>query len=121
MRKIIMQCGIFMTTFFLCGCAHYSTNNNFFEDLEFRMDFAMEHDEFPPDVRQAIVEGKILPGMNQDLIRTIFGDPEETYMSETEMFEMWYYENFTFGFDKNGNLVTIFESDNIKHKKQLSR
>jgi len=100
-----------------CGCAHYSAYENFQKDKKTRLDFALKHPELSPEVRQAIVEGKILPGMDQNLIRQLFGDPDETYLSETGMFEMWYYENFAFGFDKDGILVKFFSPDDMKIKK----
>ncbi len=109
------------TILLLCGCVHYSAYDNFLRDTKLRRDFALKHDELSPEVRQAIVEGKILPGMDQNLIRMLFGEPDETYLSESGMLEMWYYENFAFGFDKNGNVVKVFEPDDMKFGKKKPR
>ncbi len=102
----------------VCGCAHYSAYENFQRNKKARLDFAMKHTELAPEVRQAIVEGKILPGMDQQLIRDLFGEPDETYLSETGMFEMWYYENFAFGFDSEGVLVKFFGPQDMRIKKK---
>ncbi|MCX7705433.1 MAG: hypothetical protein N2115_04150 [bacterium] len=106
--------------FILCGCAHYSAYENFQRDKKLRLDFAKKHPELSPEIRQAIVEGKILPGMEQSLIRMLFGEPDETYLSETGMFEMWYYEGFAFGFDKEGILVKFFTPEEMSMKKKKS-
>lgn len=105
----------------LCGCAQYSAYENFLRDKKLRLDFAKQHSELSPEVRQAIVEGKILPGMDKNLIKMLFGEPEETYLSETGMFEMWYYDGFAFGFDSEGILVKFFEPDYMKIKKKKTR
>ncbi len=104
-----------------CGCIHYSAYESFQREKKMRLDFAKKHSELSPEVRQAIVEGKILPGMDQNLIRMLFGEPEETYLSESGMFEMWYYEDFAFGFDGEGILVKVFEPEYMKIKKKKRR
>lgn len=118
MRKIPIY---LFTSLVLGGCVHYSAYDNFLRDTKLRRDFALKHEELSPEVRQAIVEGKILPGMNQSLIKMLFGEPDETYLSETGMFEMWYYENFAFGFDKDGNIVKIFEPKDMRFIKKKTR
>ncbi|MCM8822510.1 MAG: hypothetical protein NC831_06840 [Candidatus Omnitrophica bacterium] len=110
--------GMVATFLILCGCAHYSAYENFQNDKKLRLEFAKKHSELSPEVRQAIVEGKILPGMDQNLIRMLFGDPDETYLSETGMFEMWYYENFAFGFDSEGFVIKVFTPEDMKIKKE---
>ncbi|MCM8764883.1 MAG: hypothetical protein NC907_03200 [Candidatus Omnitrophica bacterium] len=112
---------LFVAFLILCGCAPYSAYENFQKDKKLRLDFAKKHSELAPEVRQTIVEGKILPGMDQNLIRMLFGDPEETYLSETGMFEMWYYENFAFGFDAEGFVVKVFTPDDMQIKKKKNR
>lgn len=118
MGKIIL---LFTIVLLICGCAHYSAYDSFQRNKKLRLDFAKSHSELSPEIRQAIVEGKILPGMDQNLIRMLFGEPEETYLSETGMFEMWYYENFAFGFDSEGILVRFFTPEDMAIKKQKTR
>ncbi|HOC02376.1 MAG TPA: hypothetical protein P5065_00695 [Candidatus Ratteibacteria bacterium] len=118
MRKITLY---ILTTLLLCGCAHYSAYDNFLRNTELRKEFASKHDELSPEIKQAIIDGKIVPGMDQSLIRTLFGDPDETYLSETGMFEMWYYENFAFGFDKNGKVIKVFNPEDMKFEKKKPR
>ncbi|MCM8758642.1 MAG: hypothetical protein NC906_02575 [Candidatus Omnitrophica bacterium] len=118
MSKIII---LSIIVLILCGCVHYSAYDNFLRDKKLRLDFAKTHSELTPEVRQAIVEGKILPGMDQNLIRMLFGDPDETYLSETGMFEMWYYENFAFGFDSQGIVVKFFSPEDMAIKKKKTR
>ncbi len=118
MGKIIT---LIATVLLLSGCAHYSAYDNFQRNKKLRLDFAKSHSELSPEVRQAIVEGKILPGMDQNVIRMLFGEPDETYLSETGMFEMWYYENFAFGFDSEGLLVKFFAPEDMAIKKKKTR
>ncbi len=118
MKKSFLLATILMV---MCGCVHYSAYENFLRDKKTRLDFALKHPELSPEVRQAIVEGKILPGMDQQLILMLFGEPDETFLSETGMLEMWYYENFAFGFDKDGILIKVFEPDDLKIRKKTRR
>ena len=105
---------------FCAGCSTVSNNtglNKFYRDDDARKDFALKHTELSPEIRQAIVEGKIIPGMDKNTIRDMLGEPEKKFISETEMDEVWFYEDYAFGFDSKGILLKFFEPKDLKPEK----
>ena len=104
---------------FCAGCSTVSNTglNKFYRDDDARKDFALKHTELSPEIRQAIVEGKIIPGMSKDTIRELFGEPGKKFISESGMYEVWFYGDYAFGFDSKGVLLKFFGPEDLKPEK----
>lgn len=61
---------------------------------------------------------KIKVGMVKEEVEEICGKKYKIYKSETEMMEVWFYENFYVGFDKDGKVVKfgLYEKEEKKWK-----
>ena len=87
------------------GCATMQPGKDFTRDKELRESYVQEHQELQEDIKQAILQGEIIPGMEKKTIKDLLYEPLEKYESETDMMEVWYYEKFYIGFDEKGKVV----------------
>ena len=88
----------------------------YFRDQKTREAFIASHSDLSPVIRQAILDGKLIVGMKKTTIYDLFGEPEGKYLTETDMMEIWYYDGFSAGFDKNDSLLRIFRSSERKRR-----
>jgi len=100
-----------------CSVIHQSAYEKFLKDRDARVAFSLAHEELSLEIRQAIADGVIIPGMEKRTIFQLFGEPDGKYVSETDMMEVWFYEDISFGFDKNGVLLKVFEFGNSLPRK----
>ena len=91
------------------GCATMQPRKDFTGDKELRESYVQEHQELQEDIKQSILQGEIIPGMEKKTIKDLLDEPLEKYESETGIMEVWYYEKFYIGFDKKGKVVKFGE------------
>lgn len=89
----------------LSGCVSGPVSERFWKDKKFRDTYAVEHQELSEDIRRAVLMGEIVPGMDRRTIEDLLGQPRSTFVSKTGMMQVWCYENFYVGFDKEDRVV----------------
>ncbi len=69
--------------------------------------------------KKAILDGKILVGMEKEKVEKVLGLPYGKYISDSKMMEVWFYDDFFVGFDKDGKVVKfeIFKQEEESQKK----
>jgi hypothetical protein len=90
--------------------------DSFYSSPDIRSAYVSNHPALSPEIKQAVVEGRIIPGMDTATIEDLFGPPEKTYISESGLMQVWFYDNskFAFGFDNKGKLIKVLEPEGIK-------
>jgi len=91
------------------GCITTQQRKDFTSDKKLRESYVEEHQELPEDIRYAILQGEIIPGMEKKTIKDLLDEPLEKHESETGMLEIWYYQKLYIGFDKKGKVVKFEE------------
>jgi len=71
--------------------------------------YAADHPDLPEEQRRAILEDRIIPGMDRTTVTDLRGEPKQRYRDRTGMMEVWFYETGYVGFDKEGRVVTSGE------------
>ncbi len=69
--------------------------------------------------KKVILDGKILVGMEKEKVEKVLGLPYGKYISDSKMMEVWFYDDFFVGFDKDGKVVKfeIFKQEEESQKK----
>jgi hypothetical protein len=57
------------------------------------------------ELKESILKGEIPVGLDKKEIENILGKDYQIYESDTGMMEIWFYENYYVGFDKNGKVI----------------
>ena len=65
------------------------------------------------DIKERFLRGDIPQGFAKEEIRELFHEPCAKYVSDSEFLEIWFYEDFYVGFDKEGKAIKTFSE---KHK-----
>ncbi|MGB9678255.1 MAG: hypothetical protein ACPLZ9_06525 [Candidatus Ratteibacteria bacterium] len=106
MRKIIF----YISLIFLSGCTLQKREKTFL-DYSYREEYIKNTTDLKEEWKQSIIKGEIPPGMNKDEVEKILGKNHQTYKSKTNLMEVWIYDKYYVGFDKNGKVVKfgIFE------------
>jgi len=68
----------------------------------------MQESETPEMLKAKLFQGEIPAGFNREKMKELFNDPYITYLSDTEIMEMWFYEKFSVGFNKQGDVIKFF-------------
>ncbi|MCM8807738.1 MAG: hypothetical protein NC926_07345 [Candidatus Omnitrophica bacterium] len=58
-------------------------------------------------------------GMEKEEIEKICGKNYKIYKSETEMMEIWFYNNFYVGFDKEGKVIKFDFYEDLKNENKF--
>ena len=74
-----------------------------------RQDFVDEHPTLSRDISTAILEGKIIKGMNRDDVRASWGEPKQITISasDSSATELWSYETPVGQFTEGVVILTI--------------
>ncbi|MBL7130969.1 MAG: hypothetical protein ISS45_06185 [Candidatus Omnitrophica bacterium] len=118
-RTLVIFSFIFLLT--ILGCA--SSGPLLKPDMDSRQGYVMNHPELSYEIKQAILEGKVIKGMTKDNVRASWGEASEViditktrfYTGKSE--ESWIYRPFPFSLEpirevafKNGTVINIGES-----------
>lgn len=123
MKKLFLLTGFL---FLLAGCATTTQNKKKkgeieknFLNPEWRQEIVKNVSDLIEKEKEAILEGKIPVGMDKEKVEKILGSPYGKYKSDSKMMEVWFYDDFFAGFDKNGKVVKfeIFSSGEENEKK----
>jgi len=70
--------------------------------------------------KKAILDGKILVGMEKEKVEKVLSLPYGKYVPDSKMMEVWFYDDFFVGFDKDGKVVKfeIFKEEEENQKKE---
>jgi len=96
------------------GCATLTPLQKFEQDVKYRQAFVAGKPDLPVEVKDAILKGSFARGTDKSVIRDLFGEPGNRFVSESGMAELWFYEGSAFGFDKNGKLLKLSRDDEPK-------
>ena len=103
---------IFVISFLLfSGCATIKkkegkkeSEKNFLYPL-WREEIVKNNSDLTDEEKKAIINGKIPVGMEKKKVEKILGIPYGKYIPDSKMMEVWFYDDFFVGFDKDGNVV----------------
>jgi hypothetical protein len=93
------------------GCASMTSLQRFEKDAKYRQEIVNARPDLPEEVKTSLLEGIFLQGTDKSVIQDIFGEPDSRFLSESGMAEVWFYEGFSFGFDKKGKLLKLSRHD----------
>lgn len=96
----------FIITFLLLfsGCSFLKYRGTFLDE-NFRKEYVEKNKDLNDDWKEEILKGKIPVGMDKGKVEEILGKDYQIYKSDTGMMEIWFYENYSVGFDENGKVV----------------
>jgi len=108
---------VFLMFVFLSGCSTIGMkgkNDKMPFSPEWREEIVKNIPDLTEEEKNAILDGKIPCGMDDEKVEKILGSPYGIYISESEMMEVWCYNDFYVGFDKNRKVIKfeIFNPDN---------
>lgn len=92
---------------FAAGCApgRFSPEKERAIRTQFLQGYVAAHPELPEEQRQAVLEDRIVPGMERKTVADLWGEPKDRYRDRTGMTEIWFYETRYIGFDKERRVV----------------
>lgn len=102
----------FLILFLFSGCSFFRTKGTFL-DKKYRENYVKNRPELNEEWKKSIIEGEMPKGMDKKEVEDILGKNYHVYKSDTEMMEIWFYEDYYVGFDKNGKVVKfgIYKKD----------
>ncbi|HOV21599.1 MAG TPA: hypothetical protein PLW95_02830 [bacterium] len=111
---------IFLMFIFLSGCSIIKENcptkkkEKKLFNPEGKAEIIKNTSDLTEEGKSAELEKKITYGMDDKQVEKILGNPYGKYISESEMMEVWFYNDFYVGFDKNRKVIIfeIFNPDN---------
>ena len=103
--KTIMVAVPFIALALIAGCRSSGFGAADKQKEGFYSSYVDNNPKLPEDVKAAILEGKIIPGMAQKVIKDIYGEPEVKYVSQTWIMEVWFYAESYVGFNGKGKVV----------------
>ena len=85
-----------------------------------REEIVKNNSELTDEEKKEVLDGKIPVGMEKKKVEKILGTPYGKYVSESKMMEVWFYDDFFVGFDKDGKVVKfeIFQQEEENQKKE---
>jgi len=103
---------IFVLSFLLfSGCATIKgkkgtrESEKSFLNPKWREEIVKNNSDLTDEEKKAIINGKIPVGMEKKKVEKILGTPYGKYLPENKMMEVWFYDDFFVGFDKDGKVV----------------
>jgi len=84
-----------------------------------REEIVKNNSELTDEGKKAVIDGKIPVGMRKEKVEKVLGTPYGKYIPENKMMEVWFYDDFFVGFNKDGNVVKfkIFQQEKENQKK----
>ncbi len=113
MRNVIFY--IFL--FFLTGCLIHKKEKTFL-DTSYREEFIKNNPDIKAELKESIIKGEIPLGIEKNEVEKILGKNYKIYYSKTGMMEVWIYEEYYVGFDKNGKVIKF---GILKEKKEVGK
>ena len=106
----------FLILFAGCICEGNKKKEKTFLDISFRENYVKNHPEIEEEWKMSILKGEIPIGMEKEEVEKILGKNYQIYKSKTGLMEVWTYEKYYVGFDKNGKVIKfgIFEEKEEK-------
>ncbi|HOK56440.1 MAG TPA: hypothetical protein PKV21_02410 [bacterium] len=108
MRKTIF----YISLIFLTGCVFQKKEKTFL-DAVYREEYIKNNPDLKEEWKQSIIKGEIPPGMEKGEVEKILGKNHQTFISKTNLMEVWIYDKYYVGFDRNGKVIKfgIFEKE----------
>ncbi len=96
----------------ISGCSYFKIRGTFL-DKNYREEYIKRNPQLQEEWKEIILKGEIPIGMEKEEVEKILGKEYQIYESETGMMEIWFFENYYVGFDKNGKVIKfkIFEKN----------
>lgn len=95
---------IFIPLILIAGCLSQKKEKTFL-DASYREQYIKNHPDLNQQWKEAIIKGEIPIGMEKSEVEKILGKNYRIYVSKTGMMEVWIYEEYYVGFDKNGRVI----------------
>jgi len=91
-----------------------------FLNPEWRQEIVKNNPDLTEKEKETILKGKIPSGIEKEKVEKILGSPYGKYVSDSKMMEVWFYDDFFVGFDKDGKVVKfeIFQQEEENQKKE---
>jgi len=70
------------------------------------------------EIKARLLQGEDPTWINREKAKELFGQPYGIYLSDTDIMEVWYYNDFYIGFDKGGRAIKI-SSEKTDDKEKL--
>ncbi len=70
------------------------------------------------EIKAKLLQGEDPTWINREKAKELFGQPYGIYLSDTDIMEVWYYNDFYIGFDKGGRAIKI-SSEKTDDKEKL--
>lgn len=105
MKRLFLFIGVFIL---LTGCINFKEKEkikNPFLDENFRKNYVESNNQLKEEWKEIILKGEIPVGMEKDQVEKLLGKPYQIYISDTGMIEIWFYEDWYVGFDKDGKVI----------------
>ncbi|MBL7130966.1 MAG: hypothetical protein ISS45_06170 [Candidatus Omnitrophica bacterium] len=81
----------FIFSLTILGCA--SSGPLLKPDIDSRQGYVMNHPELSYEIKQAILEGRVIEGMTKDDVRASWGEPDEIFDFSKDRNAWWYEED----------------------------
>lgn len=90
-----------------------------FLNPEWRQEIVKNNPDLTEKEKETILKGKIPSGIEKEKVKKILGSPYGKYVPDSKMMEVWFYDDFFVGFDKDGKVVKfeIFQQEEENQKK----
>lgn len=113
MKKVTL----YISLIFLTGCVLQKKEKTFLDTI-YREEYIKNNPDLKEEWKEFIIKGEIPKGMEKKDVEKILGKNHQTYISKTDLMEVWIYENYYVGFDKNGKVIKfgIFEEKREEKK-----
>ena len=91
-----------------------------FLNPEWRQEIVENNPDLTEKEKETILKGKIPSGIEKEKVEKILGSPYGKYVPDNKMMEVWFYDDFFVGFDKDGKVVKfgIFQQEEENQKKE---
>jgi len=122
MKKFLLIACVFL----LSGCITTGSREKkakiekSFLNPEWRQEIVKNNPDLTEKEKETILKGKIPSGIEKEKVEKILGSPYGKYVSDSKMMEVWFYDDFFVGFDKDGKVVKfeIFQQEEENQKKE---
>lgn len=84
MSRFQLHCVVLLATGFLSGCASSQMNR-----IDSNRDI---YESWPIEIRQAVLDGKVEPGMTPEMVIVAWGKPSERVAQSSSGDEIWVYK-----------------------------
>ncbi|MCM8784813.1 MAG: hypothetical protein NC827_01425 [Candidatus Omnitrophica bacterium] len=94
----------FISLILITGCLLQKEEKTFF-DTTYREQYVKNNQDLKEEWKEAIIKGEIPLGMEKSEVEKILGKNYKIYISKTGMMEVWIYNEYYVGFDKDGKVI----------------